>query len=94
MQSPWIFQGMGQFLTFLRFTKRRIALKILYVGWNYSGLARQNFNKCTIAEKLINAFYKCRLLEDTGAEGFSVCGRTDKGVSGLCQVRSGLFDLT
>ncbi|VDL18821.1 unnamed protein product [Hymenolepis diminuta] len=70
----------------VRFTKRRIALKILYTGWDYSGLARQDSSKCTIAENLITALCKCRLIEDPGAIGFAVCGRTDKGVSGLSQV--------
>ncbi|KAM3175378.1 hypothetical protein ACTXT7_008646 [Hymenolepis weldensis] len=73
-------------MDFSKFTKRRIALKILYTGWDYSGLARQDSSKCTIAENLIIALCKCRLIEDPGAIGFAVCGRTDKGVSGLSQV--------
>lgn len=85
--NPWIFQSMKLCLyIYLRFTKRRIALKILYTGWDYSGLARQDSSKCTIAENLIAALCKCRLIEDPGAIGFAVCGRTDKGVSGLSQV--------
>ncbi|CDS35905.1 trna pseudouridine synthase 3 [Echinococcus multilocularis] len=72
--------------THLKFTKRRVALKLLYLGWDYSGLARQELNKSTIAEKLIEAFSKCRMIEESSDIGFAVCGRTDKGVSGLSQV--------
>uniref|UniRef100_A0A5K3F2C8 tRNA pseudouridine synthase n=2 Tax=Mesocestoides corti TaxID=53468 RepID=A0A5K3F2C8_MESCO len=71
---------------FSKFAKRRIALKILYMGWDYSGLARQEVNKSTIAEKLLDAFTRCRMLENSSTAGFAVCGRTDKGVSGLSQV--------
>ncbi|VDK34189.1 unnamed protein product [Dibothriocephalus latus] len=69
-----------------RFTKRRVALKILYFGWDYNGLARQELNKITIAERVIESFEKCRMLEDTDACSFAACGRTDKGVSALSQV--------
>ncbi len=69
-----------------RFTKRRVALKILYMGWDYSGLARQEMNKATIAEKLFDAFTRCRMLDNDAEVGFAMCGRTDKGVSGLSQV--------
>nr|CDS22692.1 trna pseudouridine synthase 3 [Echinococcus granulosus] len=72
--------------THLKFTKRRVALKLLYLGWEYSGLARQELNKSTIAEKLIEAFSKCRMIEESSDIGFAVCGRTDKGVSALSQV--------
>uniref|UniRef100_A0A0R3TS40 tRNA pseudouridine synthase n=1 Tax=Rodentolepis nana TaxID=102285 RepID=A0A0R3TS40_RODNA len=61
-------------------------LKILYTGWDYSGLARQDSSTCTVAENLITALCRCRLIEDPGALEFAVCGRTDKGVSGLSQV--------
>ncbi|EUB58100.1 tRNA pseudouridine synthase 3 [Echinococcus granulosus] len=73
-------------LDFSKFTKRRVALKLLYLGWEYSGLARQELNKSTIAEKLIEAFSKCRMIEESSDIGFAVCGRTDKGVSALSQV--------
>ncbi|KAL5960535.1 tRNA pseudouridine 38/39 synthase, partial [Taenia solium] len=69
-----------------RFTKRRVALKVLYLGWDYCGLVRQELNKSTVAEKLIEAFSKCRMIEQSTDVGFAVCGRTDKGVSGLSQV--------
>lgn len=69
-----------------RFAKRRVAFKILYAGWDYSGLARQDLIKDTIAEKIIQTFTKCRMIENPDNTGFAVCGRTDKGVSGLSQV--------
>uniref|UniRef100_A0A183T4C7 tRNA pseudouridine synthase n=1 Tax=Schistocephalus solidus TaxID=70667 RepID=A0A183T4C7_SCHSO len=61
-------------------------LKILYFGWDYNGLARQELNKQTIAEKVIESFEKCRMLEDASTCSLAVCGRTDKGVSALSQV--------
>lgn len=63
-----------------------MALKILYLGWDYCGLARQELNKFTIAEKLVEAFSKSRIIDENSDIGFAVCGRTDKGVSGLSQV--------
>ncbi|KAL5111926.1 tRNA pseudouridine 38/39 synthase [Taenia crassiceps] len=59
-------------LDFARFTKRRVALKILYLGWDYCGVARQELNKSTIAEKLFEAFSKCRMIDKSGDVGFAV----------------------
>ncbi|VDK22216.1 unnamed protein product [Taenia asiatica] len=51
-----------------------------------SKLSYEELNKSTVAEKLIEAFSKCRMIEQSTDVGFAVCGRTDKGVSGLSQV--------
>ncbi|VDM33959.1 unnamed protein product [Hydatigera taeniaeformis] len=85
-RRPLDFTKYVELFFILRFTKRRVALKILYLGWDYCGLARQEITKCTIAEKLIEAFMNCRLIEESSDIRFAVCGRTDKGVSGFSQV--------
>ncbi|KAJ1722392.1 pseudouridine synthase deg1 [Coemansia erecta] len=83
---------------FSRFPQRKIALKFSYFGWPYHGLARQG-NALGSAEKqrveeqyptvegeLFKALAKCKLIESEDACGYSRCGRTDRGVSGLGQV--------
>ncbi|GAA57020.1 tRNA pseudouridine synthase 3, partial [Clonorchis sinensis] len=69
------------------YKKRRVAFQFAYLGWNYSGLAIQNFG-VTVMQKLMDAFEKARLIEDRISCDFTVCGRTDKGVSALGQVVS------
>ncbi|KAJ9062745.1 pseudouridine synthase deg1 [Entomophthora muscae] len=78
---------------------RPIALKVFYLGWNYMGLASQGENSCalplaksskgditTIEDYIFSALVTCRLIADAKNVDLSRCGRTDKGVSGLCQV--------
>ncbi|TGZ73693.1 hypothetical protein CRM22_001407 [Opisthorchis felineus] len=70
-----------------KYKKRHVAFQFAYLGWNYSGLAIQNFG-VTVMQKLMDAFEKARLIEDRISCDFTVCGRTDKGVSALGQVVS------
>ncbi|KAJ2777678.1 pseudouridine synthase deg1 [Coemansia interrupta] len=83
---------------FSKFPQRKIALKFSYFGWPYHGLARQG-NALGSAEKqrveeqyptvegeLFKALAKCKLIENEDTCGYSRCGRTDRGVSGLGQV--------
>ncbi|KAI8354564.1 pseudouridine synthase [Choanephora cucurbitarum] len=71
-----------------KYTKRKIALRIAYLGWNYCGYASQNRPEeiPTIEDMLFKALINCRLVENIEASDYSRCGRTDKGVSGLGQV--------
>lgn len=71
-----------------KYTKRKIALRVAYLGWNYCGYASQNrpLEIPTIEDQLFKALLACRLIEDIDESDYSRCGRTDKGVSGLGQV--------
>lgn len=71
-----------------KYTKRKIALQVAYIGWNYCGYASQNKPETipTIEDMLFKALINCRLVEDIDKSDYSRCGRTDKGVSGLGQV--------
>lgn len=82
---------------FTKFKQRHIALKILYFGWNYDGLAEQSNNDNTIEYHLFNALTKTCLVESRSKCKYNRCGRTDKGVSSYGQVvnlaiRSNLVD--
>lgn len=71
---------------FYRFRTRHIFLKYLYFGWDYQGLAVQEESNNTIEECLFQALTKTFLIQDRRSCNFNRCGRTDKGVSGSCQV--------
>ncbi|KAI8977013.1 pseudouridine synthase [Mycotypha africana] len=71
-----------------KYTQRKIALRIAYLGWNYSGYASQNKpdEVPTVEDKLFLALQTGHLIENIEDSDYSRCGRTDKGVSGLGQV--------
>lgn len=73
---------------FSKHSKRHIALKFLYLGWDYKGLAVQEDTTCTIEHEIFSALYKSCLVEDRQTSQYHRCGRTDKGVSAFCQVIS------
>ncbi|CAG8437366.1 6179_t:CDS:1 [Funneliformis mosseae] len=71
-----------------KYSKRHIALKIAYFGWNYHGFASQGNEGDfpTIEGHLFKSLINAKLISDPSDCNFSKCGRTDKGVSGLGQV--------
>uniref|UniRef100_A0A5K4F1M1 tRNA pseudouridine synthase n=1 Tax=Schistosoma mansoni TaxID=6183 RepID=A0A5K4F1M1_SCHMA len=73
---------------FDRYKKRHIALKLSYLGWNYCGLVPQGCLALTVMDRIFDALEKSKLIENRNECDFSVCGRTDRGVSGMCQVIS------
>ncbi|KAF8797665.1 pseudouridine synthase [Phlegmacium glaucopus] len=78
---------------FARHSRRKIALKFCYSGWEYGGLAFQigPTPLPTVENVLFDALAKARLVErDTGFDGcgWEKCGRTDRGVSAAGQVVS------
>uniref|UniRef100_A0A6G1SAV4 tRNA pseudouridine(38/39) synthase n=1 Tax=Aceria tosichella TaxID=561515 RepID=A0A6G1SAV4_9ACAR len=82
-----------------KFKQRHIALKILYFGWDYDGLADQANSENTVEYHIITALIKTCLIESRQKSKFNRCGRTDKGVSSYGQVidlnvRSNLIDET
>lgn len=79
------------------YKQRHIALKIIYFGWQYQGLAHQPMTENTIEGQLIKALLKTCLIESLETCMLVRCGRTDKGVSSYGQVinlnvRSNLTD--
>lgn len=71
---------------FTKFKQRHVALKILYFGWDYDGLATQQDSENTIEYHLFNALTKTCLVESRNKCSYNRCGRTDKGVSSYGQV--------
>lgn len=87
----------GKQFDFTRVKQRHIALKILYFGWDYDGLASQAENENTVEHHLFKALIRTCLIEGRDKCNYNRCGRTDKGVSSFGQVvdldvRSNLFD--
>ncbi len=67
---------------------RHIALRFLYDGANFSGLA-QNLGQesdNSVERSLFQALLRARLVESRETSGYSRCGRTDRGVSAAGQV--------
>ncbi|KAG6840032.1 hypothetical protein C0991_009459 [Blastosporella zonata] len=78
---------------FSRHSRRKIALKFCYSGWEYGGLAFQQMKATlpTVEGVLFDALVKARLVDaELGFDGcgWERCGRTDKGVSAAGQVVS------
>lgn len=72
--------------SFNKYKQRHIALKILYFGWDYDGIADQDDNKNTVEFHLFEALMKTCLIENKTSCSYNRCGRTDKGVSSYGQV--------
>ncbi|CAD7698463.1 unnamed protein product [Ostreobium quekettii] len=81
----------GRPFSMSKYRTRFIALKIIYLGWRYHGLAAQAHMNQTVEAELFYALRRTRLIaEDADSKSvfYSRSGRTDKGVSALCQVVS------
>lgn len=75
-------------LDFSRFKKRHVALRFLYLGWNYNGYVVQEDTANTVEAALFQALQRTRLLDQRETSNYHRCGRTDKGVSAFSQVIS------
>ncbi|KAF8904764.1 pseudouridine synthase [Gymnopilus junonius] len=78
---------------FSKHSKRKIALKFCYSGWEYGGLAYQlgPTPLPTVENVLFDVLAKTRLVDpEAGFDGcgWEKCGRTDRGVSAAGQVVS------
>ncbi|XP_015792083.1 tRNA pseudouridine(38/39) synthase [Tetranychus urticae] len=73
---------------FTRYSKRHIALKFLYLGWDYQGYVVQEDTNNTIEDHVFQALLRTKLIEDRSSSNYHRCGRTDKGVSAFSQVIS------
>jgi tRNA pseudouridine38-40 synthase len=65
----------------------RVALKVGYIGDSFHGFQRQ-LNFQTVEGELIKAFKKVGLMDAPEKSGYSIAGRTDKGVHALGNVVS------
>jgi len=63
----------------------RIAVKFAYDGREFHGYARQPQLE-TIEGKIVKAFIKHGIIENTNESHFRSASRTDKGVSALCNI--------
>lgn len=73
---------------FSKHSRRHVALKLCYLGWNYQGFAVQEDSQNTIEAHLFAALLKTRLIKSRETSNYHRCGRTDKGVSAFDQVIS------
>ena len=66
---------------------RKVALKVAYIGTDFHGFQRQpNFK--TVEGELIDALKNANLIDNPKDSGYTIAGRTDKGVHALGNVIS------
>ncbi len=68
--------------------RRNIALKLSYMGQNYSGFAAQDHDTNTIEHHFLQALQVTRLAGDVSKMAYCRAGRTDRGVSAAANVVS------
>ena len=73
---------------FSKYNKRHIALKLLYLGWEFNGFVVQEDTTQTVEHYLFEALVKTKLIESRESSNYHRCGRTDSGVSAFSQVIS------
>eukprot|EP01095_Lingulamoeba_sp_RSL-Kostka_P005121 TRINITY_DN1646_c3_g1_i1.p1 TRINITY_DN1646_c3_g1~~TRINITY_DN1646_c3_g1_i1.p1 ORF type:complete len:518 (+),score=130.75 TRINITY_DN1646_c3_g1_i1:52-1605(+) len=73
---------------FSKYVTKKIAFKVLYLGWNYHGLAYNTEEIDTVEKYFFKALIRAKLIEDRSTCNFDRSGRTDTGVSAFSQVFS------
>lgn len=70
--------------------ERQIAFRVAYIGWDYKGFVMQNDTEETIEAEIFKALQRTNLIKSADKKEchYSLCGRTDVGVSGLGNVIS------
>lgn len=71
-----------------QYHERQIALRINYLGCDLKGFVQQESSNETVESYLFSALEKARLIKDRKDCNYSLCGRTDAGVSGIGNVVS------
>ncbi|KAH0786919.1 tRNA pseudouridine(38/39) synthase-like [Histomonas meleagridis] len=71
-----------------QYHERQIALRINYLGCDLKGFVHQQTTTETVENYLFQAFERARLIKDRNDCHYSLCGRTDAGVSGIGNVIS------
>ncbi len=66
---------------------RKVALKVAYIGTDFHGFQRQPDVK-TVESELIEALKAANLIDNLKDSGYSIAGRTDRGVHALGNVIS------
>ncbi len=66
---------------------RKVALKVAYIGTDFHGFQRQQ-DVDTVEGKLIEALKAANLIDNLKDSGYSIAGRTDRGVHALGNVIS------
>ncbi|UYV67257.1 PUS3 [Cordylochernes scorpioides] len=77
-----------QAFDFKKYKRRHVALKFLYLGWDYQGFTVQEDTANTIEAEMFKALRRTCLLESRETSNYHRCGRTDTGVSAFSQVIS------
>ena len=62
-----------------------VALKVAYIGTHFHGFQRQP-NLKTVEGEILNALKKADLIDNIKNSGYSIAGRTDRGVHALGNV--------
>lgn len=70
------------------YKRRKIAIKFLYLGWDFDGLVTQETMNNTIEDHLFRALMRTKMIDDRDSCDYHRSGRTDIGVSAFCQVVS------
>ncbi|GJQ13663.1 hypothetical protein GpartN1_g5454.t1 [Galdieria partita] len=78
----------GKPFDFNKHGKRKIALRICYLGWMFDGFASQPHSNNTVEEHLFRALLKTKLIESREQSCYTRAARTDKGVSAIENVIS------
>ncbi|OIR58318.1 MAG: tRNA-pseudouridine synthase [Amphiamblys sp. WSBS2006] len=68
--------------------RRKVALKVFYLGWMYEGFAKQKRTRQTVEGHLHYAILKAKLTPSIESSEYSRGGRTDTGVCAYGQVVS------
>lgn len=90
MQAPRLQRQLDNF-AFSQYQIHQVALHVMYLGWNMSGLVVQQEGAGvdkSVERKLFNALETTKLIDGSLNHCYSRCGRTDKGVSAFTQVLS------
>ncbi|OHT09828.1 tRNA pseudouridine synthase A family protein [Tritrichomonas foetus] len=76
--------------SFDQFHERQIALRIAYIGWDLKGFVMQKDTEETVEGYIFRALDRARLIKNMDRQvcHYSLCGRTDVGVSGIGNVIS------
>ena len=78
----------ARIFNFAKYKVRHVALKLMYLGWDYQGFVVQEDTNKTIESVLFDALLKTKLIHSRESSNYHRCGRTDKGVTAFAQVIS------
>ncbi|KIK64933.1 hypothetical protein GYMLUDRAFT_39337 [Collybiopsis luxurians FD-317 M1] len=91
--TPTASHSQSEKFDFYSYSRRKIALKFCYSGWEYNGLAYQLQPTAlpTVEGVIFDALTRTKLIDSAAGYdgcGWEKCGRTDRGVSAAGQVIS------